>query len=162
MTDMTSTSKPPIKIYTSYFYKMRFFDETYLPVSTAVWDPKWFHDGKGNSYSFKKNGVWHGLRTQELQPGPTCEGLCHGPKECTCNSENCEFLQTYRAQLDAINFPDFLRRMITTSEKFQKMEGLAAPPSIVLLVYEAPTNPCSERGPIQQWFKDNGVNIEEF
>ena len=162
MTDMTSTSKPPIKIYTSYFYKMRFFDETYLPVSTAVWDPKWFHDGKGSSYSFKKNGVWHGLRTKELQPGPTCEGLCYGPHGCPHTSPDCPFLKAYRAQLDALDFHDFLRRMEQTARKFQKMEDLAEPPSIVLLVYEAPTNLCSERGPLQQWFKDNGVDIQEF
>lgn len=160
--DMTSTSSPHINLYTSYFYKMRFFDPSFLPVSTAVWDPKWFHDGKGSSYSFKKNGVWHGLRTQELQPGAACEGLCHGPQGCPHEPPDCPFLKTYRAQLDSINFPDFMRRMEATSRKFQKMEGLAEPPSIVLLVYEAPTNPCSERGPIQQWFKSNGVDIKEF
>ena len=30
------------------------------------------------------------------------------------------------------------------------------------LVYETPDNPCSERWPIQQWFKEHRYNIKEW
>ena len=33
---------------------------------------------------------------------------------------------------------------------------------IVLIVYEAPNNKCSERGPLQIWFNENGVKLEEW
>ena len=30
------------------------------------------------------------------------------------------------------------------------------------IVFETPANPCSERWPIQQWLKENNVEIEEW
>lgn len=33
---------------------------------------------------------------------------------------------------------------------------------LVLVVYEKPDNPCSERGGLIEWFKENGINLEEF
>ena len=31
-----------------------------------------------------------------------------------------------------------------------------------LIVYESPTNPCSERVILQQWLHDNGIECEEW
>ena len=43
---------------TSYFYQIRNFKPNMIPLSTALWDPKWFHKNKGHSFQFKdKNGV---------------------------------------------------------------------------------------------------------
>ena len=33
---------------------------------------------------------------------------------------------------------------------------------IVLIVYETPTNPCSERKPLQDYFNDHGVECKEL
>ena len=48
-----------MKIMTSYFYQIRFFKPYMIPLSTAKWDPKWFHRNQGQNYQFKdKNGEW--------------------------------------------------------------------------------------------------------
>ena len=36
-----------MKIMTSYFYAIRFFKPNMIPISTAKWDPKWYHQNKG-------------------------------------------------------------------------------------------------------------------
>ena len=35
-------------------------------------------------------------------------------------------------------------------------------PEIVLLVHEAPNNPCSERWPLFEWFKKHGIDAKEY
>jgi hypothetical protein len=32
----------------------------------------------------------------------------------------------------------------------------------MLIVHEAPDNPCSERAPLQEYFKEHGINVEEY
>ena len=62
-----------MKIMTSYFYQIRFMKQNYIPLSTAIWDPKWFHQNKGQDFQFKdKNGVWNGLRAEIFMPGKEC------------------------------------------------------------------------------------------
>lgn len=59
-----------MKIYTSYFYQVRNFPINTVAFSTAMWDPKWFHDFKDRKYKFKdKRGIWNGLRATPLVPG---------------------------------------------------------------------------------------------
>ena len=59
-----------MEIYTSYFYQVRFMKPYHIPLSTAVWDPKWFHANRGQDYHFKdKNGVYNGLRAPVFAPG---------------------------------------------------------------------------------------------
>ena len=43
----------------------------------------------------------------------------------------------------------------------QKHEGFEEDPIIVLLVYEKPDNPCSERWPLKDWFMAHGLELEE-
>ena len=70
-------------IYISYFYNVRFLKPDQVPVSTAVWDPKWFHDFKGQSHKFfDKRGVLNGLRAESLHPDHTCDSLCRGLEAC--------------------------------------------------------------------------------
>lgn len=54
-------------------------------------------------------------------------------------------------------------------EKFEKLgqkvkdfENFEEEPVCVLIVFETPKNPCSERIPLQNWFEDNGYILEEF
>ena len=41
-----------MKLAISYFYKIRFFQPWMIPISTAAWDPKYYHDNKGKDYLF--------------------------------------------------------------------------------------------------------------
>ena len=153
-----------MKIMTSYFYQVRNMKRNYIPLSTAVWDPKWWHQGKGNEFQWKdKNGIWNGLRAEPFVPGPTCDGLCHGRETCMAyGPQTCAFLRTYRKQLDQLNFQEIIERFAALGQKIQKVEGFEEEPILVLLFHEKYDNPCSERWPVQAWFKDNGYEIKEF
>ena len=81
-----------MKIYISYFYQLRFFPRNAIPLSTAVYDPAWFHDGtRDQKHKFKdKRGVINGLRAEPFMPGAACEGLCHGPEYCDLKLNDAE------------------------------------------------------------------------
>lgn len=151
-------------IMTSYFYQIRFFTPNMIPLSTARFDPRWFHQNRDQKYQWKdKNGVWNGLRAEEFAPGPSCEGLCRGPECCSTGSPHlCKFLKEYRKQLDALDFKDIIKRIYKIGKAVQNAEGFTEDPIIVFIVHEATSNPCSERRVIQEWFADNGYPIREF
>lgn len=153
-----------MKIYTSYFYQIRFFKPWMIPLSTALSDPKWYHNSKGKNYVFTdSNHVVNGLRFPALSPGKGCANLCTG-KSCKLNPESCIFLKRYRDQLDSINFNKFVSwvnkfpneyyenlRKLDLFGEFPEHDAIA-----VFIVHEAPANPCSERVALHQWIKDNG------
>ena len=160
-----------MKILTSYFFAIRYMPRYYLPISTALWDPKWYHENKGKNHVYiDKNGVLNGLRCDLLAPGPTCENLCHGAP-CSSNSTNCKFLINYTQQLNEIDVKDFLQRL-------DRLKGAAADylnkeKSIldstlfggdlqpVFMFHETPENPCSERRPFTKW-ASQFADVEEF
>ena len=142
-----------MKIYTSYFAQMRNFPPNMIGYSTACWEPKYITPGRS------QNGIfWLGI--PPLKPGKNCEGLCNG-KCAIKNPESCAFLQAYRAQLNKLNFEEIVEKMKTIARRIQESEGFEDV-DLALLVYETPQNKCSERVVIQQWFKDNGMEIEEW
>ena len=149
-----------MKIYTSYFYNIRFLKPYQIPLSTAIWDPKWFHNGLGNSEVFlDKNGVINGLRLEELNPGS-----CHADG-CPCKEKNyldCWFLKSYRAGLRNIDFKALYEKLETFALGWKEIAKFEEEPEIILIVYETPGNPCSERVPIQEWFAENGIKVEEL
>jgi hypothetical protein len=148
-------------IYTSYFYQVRFFPPNLIPLSTAVWDPKWFHDNKGQRYQFKdKRGVINGIRSDIFAPGQDCNGYC-GP---TCGMEpgSCDFLLRYRAQLQRLDFEEVMQRFRSPESQILSNEKNIKDVNFALLVHEAPTNKCSERVPIQEWFASHGVQVTEW
>ena len=143
-----------MKFYISYFYQIRHMTPNIIPLSTAVYPPKWFD--KGDPY-FDKNGVLNGVTCDLFVPGPQLQNLCKGSQNCTCDNKTCDFLQGYREQLSHITKDQV--------EYYGKAIGAAigmSDPDIALIVYETPDNPCSERGPIIEWFKNNGMEITEF
>ena len=154
-----------MQIMTSYFYQIRFFTPNMIPLSTAVWDPRWYHQNTGDQkYQWKdKNGVWNGLRAEPFAPGPLCDNLCRGPEYCDGGDPmKCAFLRTYRTQLDQLDFKDIIKLIYTIGNAVQEREGFEEEPIVVLIVHEATSNPCSERRVIQEWFRDNGYPIKEF
>lgn len=142
-----------MKIYTSYFYQIRFFPKTLVGLSTAVWNPRYRPMGQD------ERGVIC-LDVPPLKPGKSCENLCRGncaPK----HPQTCDFLREYRKQLDKIIFPEFLQHLEKLAATIKKGENLDYV-DFALIVYEAPTNPCSERVVLQQWLHDNGLECKEW
>ena len=152
------------KILTSYFYQIRFFKPNYIPLSTAVFDPKWFHKNLGNTYQyFDKNNVLNGLRAEPFVPNKDCEGLCRGPSVCiTEDPTTCEFLSTYYNQLKQLNFNSIMERFSRLAAQYKAEKNLCNDIIFVLIFHETPSNPCSERWIVQKWFKENGYELEEF
>ena len=142
-----------MKFYTSYFAQLRNFPPNLVGLSTAIWNPKWLQLGRD-----KCGAIW--LDCPPLKPGAACEGLCKG-KCVPKHPDNCQFLQVYRRQLNQINFKDFIAHLELLADTIKMGEQLKDI-DFAFLVYETPTNNCSERWPIQQWFRDNGVEIEEW
>lgn len=151
-----------MKIYTSYFYQIRFFTPNMIPLSTCLYDPAWYHDFTyDQKYQFKdKRGVWNGLRAEVFSP-TTCGNLCAG-KECDCDPTKCLFLKMYREQLNNLNFFNIIKRIEKISYAVKDYEGFPEEPIAVLIFHEAWYNPCSERTVVREWFKDNGIELEEF
>lgn len=144
-----------MEIFISYFYHVRNMTANELPVSTAVFDPKWFHNFKDSSYKFRdKNGVLNGLRYSRLRPSSNLEGLCSG-KPCLHSPESCQFLSGYYNQLKALDFDQVIRELSTKAS----LEGAS---SVVLLVHEKYDNLCSERIPLRRWFFENGMKLREW
>lgn len=144
-----------MRFYISYFYNIRFFPENLVPVSTAKWDPTWYHDSKGNNHIYlDKRRVINGVRCNGLSP--------YKINNVSCNScdktkyETCSFLKDYKKYLDSLDFN------IVKSVLEHEISKLKKDADICLIVHEAPSNPCSERGALVQWFKENGVILEEW
>ena len=89
-----------------------------------------------------------------MVPGSECEYLCRGKCE-PAHPEDCAFLQTYKKQLDKINFDEFYSYMKALSEKYDNAD-------FAFIVFEPPTRACSERVKIQEWFKEHNIEIEEW
>lgn len=148
----------------SYFYQVRNFKPYMLPISTAVWDPKWYHAFKQPEHTFvDKNGVMNGLRIKPLAPNSSCSNLCRGPENCnSIEPGSCEFLQKYREQLDKINFDEFMFNLDLSGRKLKHILNFEETPMFVLLVHEKYDNPCSERSALISWFRDNGKDLKEL
>ena len=142
-----------MKIYTSYWAIVRNFPKNLVGLNTTVWPPKYRPLGKDARGIIVQN-------CQPLIPGKECEYLCRGKCEPP-HPQDCSFLQTYRKQLDRINFNEFYTYMGELGEKIANQEGLDNV-NFAFIVFEPPTRACSERIPIQNWFRDNGVEIEEW
>ena len=154
-----------MKVYTSYFYQIRFFKQHQIPLSTAVWDPRWFHEGQGQDHVWKdKNGVWNGLRLEILNP----DNCCSLPPECVeCqrkgDPDTCSFIKDYSTGLHTkVDFSELLEIINKTAEYIQQLEGFEEEPEIVLIVHEASDEPCSERKPIQELFAEHGIECTEW
>ena len=142
-----------MKVYTSYWAQVRNFPTNLVGLNTTVWPPKYRPLGKD------ERGVLV-LNCDPLIPGKSCEYLCHGPQICAemhpeRTPYNCAFLKAYRQQLNKLNFFEFYSRMKELSKKYNNAD-------FAFIVFEPPTRECSERIIIQQWFQDNGFDIEEW
>ncbi|MCM1214963.1 MAG: hypothetical protein NC548_10630 [Lachnospiraceae bacterium] len=153
-----------LRVATSYFYQVRFFKPYMIPVSTAMWDPKWYHNFRDQDHCFvDKNGVINGLRILPLVPGSACNGLCMGIDDCpTQDWSSCDFLKVYTDQLNSIDFGKFMAQLEKHVNQVQHMLGFSEQPLVVILVHEKTDKLCSERGPLQTWFREHGLYVCEL
>lgn len=152
------------QVYISYFYKIRFFKPNCIPISTAVWDPKWYHMNNGQNYIYvDKNGVVNGLRLPMLSPRPEnnhCIKCNH-----TGDPNTCKFIVEYKKQLEMLDFDIFMDRLeqnLTTVVK--RYLGIVDIDEVIpiFIVHEAPDNKCSERVPLMEWFERNDIECIEW
>lgn len=146
-----------MKFKITYFYMLRFLKPNQIPISTALWDPKWYNrDGK---VYVNDKGVIFGLKCPPLSPQECTPGCC------PCNNKTpgkCKFIQEYMESLRKLNFLEIKQGLENMAKEVQGFMGFTEDPEIILVVYETPNNPCSERGSLIQWFLENNVNLEEY
>jgi len=146
-----------MNFYISYFAQFRNMTPKQICFSTALWDPKWFHDFRDQNYKFIKDNKIYGLRATCFNPR---NHECHG-MPCQHEPKSCNFLHCYKEQLDSLNFSDVTNALMTSANEIAK-ELKIEDPDVVLLVHETPDNPCSERHTIIKWFDDNWLPIKEW
>ena len=142
-----------MKLYTSYWAQVRNFPRNLVGLNTTVWPPKYQPLGKD------ARGVIV-LNCKPLIPGHECDYLCRGTCEPK-HPKDCAFLQTYRKQLDKINFNEFytyMEELGTLIAHQHQLEDV----NFAFIVFEPPARECSERGPIQDWIRANNIEIEEW
>lgn len=142
-----------MKIYITYWAQVRNFPPNLVGLNTTVWPPKWRPLGKD------KNNVWV-IDCWPLKPGAACEGLCNGSCEPK-HPKNCEFLKIYKQQLDCLDFDNFCGRLVSLKKEMEEGEGIKDI-NFAIVVFEKYDKPCSERWPLKQWFKEHGVELEEW
>ena len=151
-----------IKVYTSYFYQVRNMREGCLAFSTALSDPAWF---RGTPH-LDKNGVMIGLRAEPFVPRLSNPDICHGPKDCEHRildlPWDCPFIEEYIKFLATLDPQNIEERFLSVGQRYLNFIGKDIPLTYILLVHEAPTNPCSERGPLQKWLKEHDMGGEEW
>ena len=143
-----------MQFWISHFYNVRHFPAYMVPVSTAIWDPKWYHDGKGDNYIFiDKNGIVNGIKCLALNPSKIPQSCS---KDCKQNPSDCTFKRDYLAYLRTLDFEYTLARI---ENSVKKLPGIG---DICLLVHEAPSNPCGERECLKEWFLENDYYLKEW
>jgi len=141
-------------VATSYFYQIRNFKQNMIPISAALSDPIWFRPPDHQEYYIDKRGIICGLRYEPLIVQKY--GIC----TCPCENKNilrgqCLTMQEYRQLLETVDFDKMIWSFKYCLNKFNK-------DTIVLIVYEAPTNPCSERKCLQDYFNKHKIECKEL
>lgn len=134
---------------------VRHFKANQIGVSTAKFSPQWW------LYSQNSHKSVIGIEERAISPayiGTVCS------KECTYKKDllNCPFLTAYRNYLDTVDINYLLSEFTRVAKEVKKINHYEGEPEIILLVYETPNNPCSERQPLIDYFGKHGIKIEEY
>lgn len=134
---------------------VRHFKANQIGISTAVWDPKYW------TYGMNKKSSVTGISEKVLSPVQV-EQYCY--KDCPYKTDipNCPFIKDYRKYLDTVDFNYLMAEFKRVAEEVKKINNYEGEPEIILLVYETPDNPCSERQPLIDYFGKHGIKIEEY
>lgn len=157
-----------MKFYITYFYNIRFLKPNQIPMSTAMWEPRWFHKGPIKEF-IDARGVYCGLRAQPflltkeaLEESKSYHEMCRKNCPHLSKAPNCGFMKAYRHQLWTLNKTKVLNYFNDVAEMVQDTNHFEGEPEIVLLVYEKPETPCAERPVIVEWFRNNNIDIKEY
>ena len=138
-----------------------------IPISTCVSDPLWYHNfTKNYAYNFwDKRGILNGIRYQPIAD----QGKLAALNGCVCPCElhnqphtSCAFLDTYRRNLENIDFKQMYSAFEDFAKEYQEKTGITDEITMVLIVYETPKNPCSERAALINWMSSHGVECKEL
>lgn len=150
-----------MKLRISYFYQIRNFKKNMIPMSTAMSDPAWYHNFKDSDYIFTdKRGILNGLRLK-----PIIVQNAHGEVHCPCESRDasvCPLAHDYEAALEEIDLPKMMKGIEDFCTDYCKTNNIKEEPIAVLMVYEAPNNPCSERYSLIEYFNRHGIECKEL
>lgn len=140
-----------MKIATSYFYQIRNFQPWMIPVSTVMSDPIWYRPPEGQEYYIDKREIICGLRYEPLIVQKLGTHYCPcEEKEQLCGK--CPTMQEYEQLLfSCVDKEKTLKAFEFCANKFKRPFDNEEP-IIVLMVYETPTNFCSERAALQKFF----------
>ena len=145
----------------SYFNNIRNFNKYDIPLSTAMWDPKWY------TQHIDKNEVINGLKCSPLvfsyKEYSQLKNECQ--RHCQQVPFYCEFMRKYREHLNKIDFVSLMMWFESVIEKIAKLNNDLKNKDkyqIVLIVHEKPEIHCAERPILQEWFKDNNIVLEEY
>lgn len=139
--------------FITYFYNYRFLKPNQVVFSTAMYPPKWFSE-KG--IIVDNNYVVRGLSCDDVVPRVHADCPCKVKKP-----SQCEFVKAYKEQLNSIDFDRFIDTYEDTARRITDVIG-EHNPQIVLLVFEKPDNPCSERWALMEWFEKHGQLLDEL
>ena len=145
-----------MKIYTSYFYKVRFFTPNIIPVSVNLTDPAWYRPPEDKEYYIDKRGIVCGLRYEPLVVQRQGIEQCPTPQCCwyaISDVHPCPCMQEYERLL--YSFVDKEK----TLKAFEHCCNKFNADTIALMVYEIPANPCSERIALQKFFNCKELKI---
>ena len=76
---------------------------------------------------------------------------------CDCSPDSCDFLNAYYRQISSVSKEEFIEFANEVADILNIKD-----PEIVLIVHEAPSNPCSERAALIKWFRDNELEVSEW
>lgn len=155
-----------MKYFISFFHKLRYFDETCIPVSTAYFDPAWLNTQNGKHCWVNENNVLVGIREDSflMSEDEIPEEMCSGkPCKYQVKFPDCEFLKAYWKHLQKIDFDGYLiPELNRVAEEVRKITHFEGEPKIILMVHEKPDNPCSERASLIRLFKEHGIELKEW
>lgn len=150
-----------MKLRLSYFYQIRNFKPNMIPMSTAMSDPAWYHDFKDKDYIFTdKRGILNGLRLHPI----IVQGN-NGSCGCPCEEKDptkCPFVSNYEHELELIDLPKMMKGITDFCNNYCQQNNIKEEPIAVLIVYEAPNNPCSERHSLINYFNSHGIECKEL
>lgn len=157
-----------MKISITYFYNVRFLKENQIPVSTAKWDPLWFHNGTHNPYEcfIDKNNVVNGIKEETLcLPSKIYDALdeqCSRDCPYADKVPNCKFMLAYLKYLKTIDFNYVMSELERIAREVKQITHYKGEPEIVLLVHEKPDCKCAERPCLIEYFASHNIELKEL
>lgn len=162
-----------MNIYISYFNNVRNFNKYLIPVSTAMYDTKWFHTKEKKNF-IDKNDVINGIKcrplifhqklwTELMSTNEECCKDCSFYKDVEKTGHYCSFMKKYYNQLSLLDIDTIIswfKLIVETVSKLWHEDKSKF--SIVLLVHEKYDKVCAERPVLVKWFKQHNINVEEW